>query len=1265
LAAIRTIIPSNHSLVSKQRMRIRLVVVGLCTASVAVVLWFWPVAESRRRDTLVDAGPQVVKATAFAISPSVASIAVEAFKARPKDGQNIPLRQVNEEDEESEPAGATGIHDSDGALSVFSTAPMPAPSLSFDGLSNYNNIDLYNALIIPPDPIGDVGPAHYVQAVNAAIRIYDKNGTAQTPPFKLGNLFAPLGTPCSTRNDGDPSVVYDPLADRWVLSQYCTAFPPFRQMIAVSKTGDPTGQYFVYEFVMPNIRLNDYAKLNVWPDGYYMSTDEFFGSDYVGSGAFAFDRRRMLAGDSAASYIYFNLPIPPGERRGGLLASDLDGLNPPPTGSPNYYVGYTANEYGDASDAVRLYEFHADFEHPENSTFREMSNSPLTVAAFDPTSPAGRADIEQPPPGERLDSVSDRMMYRIAYRNFGDHESMVFNQTVRMTPLVEPYRSGVRVYELRRSVASPFTVAEQSTIGDSGASRWLGAAAQDNAGNLAVAYSLASDSKRPSVVYSGRLSTDPPGTMRTESTLMSGTGVQKAFGYRWGDYSGMTVDPEDDCTFWVTNEYFTLESETFSDFAWLTRIGKFKFAECTPMARSTITGSITDASSGHPINGAIVAAGSYSRMSDASGSYGNLIVIPGDYTLSVSARGYRTQTAVVSATTGQTISRNFALEPIPIVENTALSITSESCSINHAAEPGESVTVALALRNSGLLPANDLTVALERIGGVINTGPSQNYGTLPADGSIVTRQFTFTLSPTIACGSEVSLRFTLIANGQAIGTLPVPIRAGEVRYALSEHFDVTANSRLPAGWSTSATGGQQPWATSSARSSSPTRSVFSPDPIHVGVNEVISPSIQITSPQARLTFRNWYELETTFLRNRLYDGSVLELSTDGGPWQDIITAGGSFDSGGYDGIIDSCCQNPLAGRLGWSGRSGINQTSEFITSSVRLPASAAGHSIRFRWRVGTDIGTFREGQYIDDVTVTDGYSCSCSSAAGGRAIFDFDGDGRTDLSVFRPNDVPNAPDFVVQNSTNGSIVQTTWGSSGDVAASADFDGDRRTDYAVFRPSTGVWYILRSSDSSILAASFGLAGDRPMPSDHDGDGKADIGVFRPADGTWYSINSSNGQISIRQFGIAEDKPVASDYDGDGHSDIAVFRPSTGVWYIARSSDGGYTIVPFGQLGDKPVPGDFDGDGQTDIAVFRRSTGVWYLLRSKLGFGAAQFGLATDAPLQADFDGDGQNDIAVFRPETAVWYYIRSSDGTTVSIVFGSAGDEAVPAIFTSN
>lgn len=929
--------------------------------------------------------PRSMAAYAFAISPSVDSIAHLPSRTWPKDGSTIPLKEVNDgEDNEVGGRSDLGQHDTDSSIASFSAVPMPTPSMSFDGLSNFDNADLYNVFYIPPDPTGDVGPNHYVQAVNAAIRIFDKSGNPASSPFKFSDLLRPLGTPCSTRNDGDPTVVYDPLADRWVISQFCTAFPPFRQMVAVSATSDPTGQYFVYEFVMPNVRLNDYPKLAVWSDGYYMSSDEFFGSDYVGSGAFAFDREKMLAGEPSASYIYFHLPQPPSDRVGGILPSDLDGLTPPPFGAPNIFAGYSATEYGDPIDGIRLFDFHVDFANPSRSTFQEQPESPIADAAFDPTSPSGRTDIAQPPPGEWLDSISDRLMYRIAYRNFGDHESLVFNQTVRISPTTDIYRAGVRIYELRRSYGAPFMAIEQSTIGDSSVSRWLGSAAQDNQGNVAVAYSFSNKEKRPAIIYTGKLAADPLGTFRSEATLIAGTGVQKAFGFRWGDYSGISVDPADDCTFWVTNEYFTQESQDISDFAWLTRIAKFRFPECTPAARSTITGSITNALTGEPVNGAVIKAAAYSRMSDAAGSYGSLVVAPGEYSIAVSAPGYRVQTVTLTVGDGQTIDRNFSLDPISVIQGVSMSITSESCNHDHAAEPGETVTIDLPLQNTGHLAANDLTVTLLPSAAISVSGPTQHYGSLGVGDPAVSRPFTFTVSPDVRCGGEFSLTFSLADGAASLSTISISMHAGAIRYALRERFDRQPRTRLPEGWISSSTGAQRPWFLSTTHSTSSPASIFSTEPNQFGLNEVVSPSLKIISRQARLTFQNWYDLETTFLRNRLYDGSVLEISVDGVPWQDILKAGGLFESGGYDGMIDSCCQNPLAGLMGWSGRSGPNRTSQFITTSVRLPASIAGHGVRFRWRVGTDIGTSRLGQYIDDVEVTDGYSCSCTNDAPAR-----------------------------------------------------------------------------------------------------------------------------------------------------------------------------------------------------------------------------------------------------------------------------------------
>jgi hypothetical protein len=864
----------------------------------------------------------------------------------------------------------------DGHIARPVAEAMPTPLLSFDGLSNCDNIAVYSAVIMPPDMTGDVGPIHYVQVVNALVRVFDKNGNTVTPPFKMSELFAPLGTPCSSRNDGEATVLYDHLADRWLLSKYCTLSPPFRQMIAISKTGDPTGEYYLYEFVMPNIRLNDLAKFGVWPDGYYMSTEEYTGSDFSGTGMFAFDRLRMLEGDPAASYIYFSRSSRSAERLGNILPSDLDGLNTPPAGMPNIFAGYTATEYGDERDALLLFDFHADFAVPANSTFIERVESPVAVAAFDPTSPPGRADISQPPPGERLDSNSDRLSYRVSYRNMDGGGSIVLNQTVRTGQ--DPYRAGVRLYRLKES-GGEFQVEEQVTVGDTSASRWIGSAAQDNAGNLAVGYNYATDADPPSLRFTGRLSTEPPGTLRDEGVLVNGTGVQRAFGWRWGDYSGMSVDPVDDCTFWMTGEYYTLASQQFSDFTWLTRVGAFRFPECKDVPRAMITGTVKDASTGLPIRGARVQAEAYSRSSAPDGSYGSMNVLPGTYSVTASAPGYREQSVAVTAQDHQMVVRDFELMPRPVFATPVVALSAEGCP-SGAPGPGDPVMVNITLQNAGRRDAADLIARLLPGHGVTLPGPEQSYGAMPADGPPVTREFTFTVDPTLACGQAMSLRFAIRDGGEDLGTLEASIRTGKPRVVFQQNFDRSHQAQLPPRWTRSVTGGAQNWTVSAARASSGNKSAFSPDPIYAGVNEMISPVFAVHTTDAALSFRNWYDLETTFLRNRLYDGAVLEIRIGSGAWQDIIAAGGTFVTGGYDGLIDGCCQNPLAGRFGWSGRSGVNATAEFITSSLKLPPSAAGQPVQLRWRVGSDVGGFREGQYIDDVLVTDGFICGCNAA---------------------------------------------------------------------------------------------------------------------------------------------------------------------------------------------------------------------------------------------------------------------------------------------
>ncbi len=436
------------------------------------------------------------------------------------------------------------------AATSLTGGSVPTPTLTFDGAMRSTA-----GGFSPPDTVGDVGPNHYVQMVNVVFTIFDKNGTVLAGPTPFNQLFAGQPNVCATQNDGDPIVVYDRLADRWLLSQFTW---PNGMCIAISTTPDPTGSYHLYRFTTP--QFPDYFKFGVWPDAYYMSANE---GSYT---AYAFNRSQMLNG-SPATY----------QRVAGgtnlYLPSDLDGATPPPAGTPNQFYTFKDGGFHGGVDRLEIWEFDVDFATPANTTFTLAQSLPVASFNYTVCGFFNFNCIRQLGTTQRVDSVSEWPMWRLAYRNFGTHEAMVGNFAVDVTGTEV---AGIRWFELRRLPGTgSWTLHQEGTYAPDSHSRWMGSIAMDKAGNIALGYSVSSSTMHPAIRYTARHADDPLGTMRPEVSLIEG-GTFFSANNRWGDYSSMNVDPADDCTFWYTNQYQSSDSST----NWRTRVGTFIIPGC-------------------------------------------------------------------------------------------------------------------------------------------------------------------------------------------------------------------------------------------------------------------------------------------------------------------------------------------------------------------------------------------------------------------------------------------------------------------------------------------------------------------------------------------------------------------------------------------------------------------------------------------------------------------------------------------------------------
>ncbi|HEX8101080.1 MAG TPA: IPT/TIG domain-containing protein [Solirubrobacteraceae bacterium] len=490
-----------------------------------------------------------------------------------------PLRAIRprhaapraEEEEDDEAEGATprlAPPASDPGLQTAAGATLTAPALnrSFEGLQIGDVTAVGAGTPTPPDTTGEVSSTQYVQWVNGAFAVYSRAGARLYGPAAGNTLWAGFGGPCETRNDGDPQVVYDQLAKRWVLSQFAVgdqATGPFYQCLAVSQTSDATGAYYRYAYKQSDTVFNDYPKLAMWPDAYYMGANEFTdvgaNRESVGEAAYAFDRAKLLAGQDAP-LVRFEL----GADHFGLQPADLDGTTRPPAGTPETFATLDFN-------GLALWAMKVDWANPAASTI-----TPATHLGTNPFGPVCSNQTQEclPQPGtaQKLDALSWVVMARLAYRNLGTVQALTFNHNVGTPGTVH---ANVRWYELRRHTGQAWSVLQQGTYGPGSDNRWMGSAAMDRDGDIGIGYSAGSATTFPSIRYTGRLAGDPLGVLQDEVTLRAGGGAQTG-SFRWGDYSTLTVDPVDDCTFWYSTEYYPATAAK----GWHTRVGSFRFPAC-------------------------------------------------------------------------------------------------------------------------------------------------------------------------------------------------------------------------------------------------------------------------------------------------------------------------------------------------------------------------------------------------------------------------------------------------------------------------------------------------------------------------------------------------------------------------------------------------------------------------------------------------------------------------------------------------------------
>jgi hypothetical protein len=823
------------------------------------------------------------------------------------------------------------------------------PIFNFDG-QGYTFVN-------PPDTVGDVGKDHYIQMINSTrVAIYDKNTAALViPTFDLTSLGG-----CATGN-GDPIVLYDQLADRWFLSE----FGPGNSLCTyISQTPDPTGSYYSYQFNTPS--FPDYPKYGVWPDAYYATTNESSPAIY------ALNRAAMLAGTPASSQ-RFTAPGLAGFSFEALTPADLDGMTPPPAGSPGIIMRHVDTEAHGVSgyptqDILEVWAFSVNWTTPASSTFSKIAD--ILTAEFDSTLCGLTSFYCMGMPGvtqgasNSLDPLREVIMQRLGYRNFGTHQALVGNFVTDIGSNI----GGIRWFELRKTGAGAWTLYQEGTYAPTTTdNRWMGGIAQDGSGNIALGYNVSSQTVYPSLRYAGRLASDPLGTLpQGEYTLVNGSGVNGS--NRYGDYAAMGIDPIDDCTFWFTGQWNAASQ-------WSTRIGAFKFDAC---GTTNFTLDVTPDSqqvclpANATYNVATAAVGGFSGnvTLSAVGNPGtasftpNPVTPPGNSSLVISgaaAGSYNFDVYGASVITPTLVqSQTVALEVVAAAPGAPTLLTPANGALNVPATPTFTWNAAPGAGSYSIQVATDsaFTNIVASASGIVGASWTSNvalntstahYWRVWADNACGTGAYSATWSFT-----------TVAAPGDCSpGTTP------NVVYTYG--FESGAS-----GWTTPAGTGVNTWAIATANPHSGANHYRGAGTASATDQRLVSPAVVLPVGENPVVLKFWHlpNLENSGT-TACYDGGILEVSTNGGStWTQVPNA--NLLVGSYTGAVSGSFGNPLAGLNAWCG-----PTTQPYIQTIADVSAYAGQTVQFRMRIGTDSSVGRTGWDVDDVMVQ---SCQTPTA---------------------------------------------------------------------------------------------------------------------------------------------------------------------------------------------------------------------------------------------------------------------------------------------